>query len=265
MIRRGVVLAAWAVALLGGQAAALAQPSRRVALQRAVAAGLGVWGLQRPGNAADAPDEGMRFAPGAGNMPGKTLPEVGGLQRDRFSSSGGDTASDRDMMSRDFGSQPTGAVQPVVPPKKGKGGYLREQLTTASGQRVEVTFASPYPAIPTSAGVETRDMNSGDSAFVAAASLVGAQRLSDAPRSFFTDAILGIQGKFGAYGAPQDVKFNGDAAKGPNGREVEISFTALTPAMREVPRRILVTAIQVSPTPTLTRSRSRSRSCRSRS
>mmetsp|Transcript_25146 Transcript_25146/g.78917 ORF Transcript_25146/g.78917 Transcript_25146/m.78917 type:complete len:109 (+) Transcript_25146:630-956(+) len=108
-------------------------------------------------------------------------------------------------------------------------------------------------------------MNSGDSAFVAAASLVGAQRLSDAPRSFFTDAILGIQGKFGAYGAPQDVKFNGDAAKGPNGREVEISFTALTPAMREVPRRILVTAIQVSPTPTLTRSRSRSRSCRSRS
>ena len=216
---------------------AVTAPTTSVAFE----GGVGGLGKTKPSTGVSVNPEApaMNFAPGAGNMPGKTLPEVG-VSRDPLAS-GGDAAA------FDFERTQTGAVAPVTAPKKGKGGFLAEKLTTSSGNVVDVSFKSPFPSIPTSGGVETRDMNSGDSAFVVALSWQG-EDLAKAPQAIFTESILGLQGKYGAYGAPSDIKIIEDSSVKAGRRRIDVSFLALTPAMREVPRRILVEAIQLPET-----------------
>ena len=83
-------------------------------------------------------------------------------------------------------------------------------------------------------------IDTGDTAFVQV--MPGQGSLSGMKKSAFTDAILGSEGRYGAYGAPYDVKVLSDTKdESADSRTLEVSFTALGP-MTEVDRRAIVTA-----------------------
>lgn len=146
---------------------------------------------------------GLTFQGGAGGL-GKTKPEVGVV----FAQS---------ILDRATATQADGKV--------------RAQLLTSMGMPVDVAFESPYKL--SSSGVSTRDLSTGDSAFVVVA-----------PRTTIKDAPLKVfsaEGKFGAYGAPTELKL----VAAPSPDLLEFTFDALTPSMREVRRRVLVRSVPI--------------------
>jgi len=85
----------------------------------------------------------------------------------------------------------------------------------------------------------------GDAAYLQRVPLPAGKDLASLPAKFFTAAVLGVDGRYGAYGAPVDGKVIADVSD--NGKRlVDISFTSLSPGSAELPRRAVVTAIQPS-------------------
>jgi len=90
--------------------------------------------------------------------------------------------------------------------------------------------------------VEVRSKSSADGAFLQVAPLPAGKSLGDVDDKFITKAVFSTEGRFGAYGAPTDVK----VLKSESGttRLLDIAFSALSPGQQEVPRRALVAAVQ---------------------
>ena len=90
--------------------------------------------------------------------------------------------------------------------------------------------------------VEVRSKSS-DGAFLQVSPLPSGKNIADVKDSFFTKAVFSTEGRFGAYGAPTDIKvLSSDTVNGK--RMFEITFSALSPGQTEVPRRALVAALQ---------------------
>uniref|UniRef100_A0A7S2I576 PsbP C-terminal domain-containing protein n=1 Tax=Haptolina brevifila TaxID=156173 RepID=A0A7S2I576_9EUKA len=89
--------------------------------------------------------------------------------------------------------------------------------------------------------VEVRSKTA-DGAFLQVASLPEGKSIGDIDDRFLLKSVFSTEGRFGAYGAPVDVKILG-SEKGVK-RILEVSFNALSPGQNEVPRRALVAAIQ---------------------
>jgi len=95
-----------------------------------------------------------------------------------------------------------------------------------------------------SQGIESRDLANAESSFVQVAtkpSYVEASSVdmgtATLKKQFFAESILGQAGKFGMYGAPTDVRVTKvDSSSG----LYLLSFTTLTPSMRESDRRAYV-------------------------
>ena len=86
-------------------------------------------------------------------------------------------------------------------------GVVTAELNVA-GQPVLVTFQTPWPLLASSSGLEARDLQNSESAFV---SVIENYSNSNAEtkqgmRQLLLDSVLSPQGKFGAYGDPMDVK-----------------------------------------------------------
>jgi hypothetical protein len=81
-----------------------------------------------------------------------------------------------------------------------------------------------------------------DGAFLQVAALPSGASVADVPDSFFTRAVFSTGGRFGAYGAPTDIRVGG-SEKGSK-RMIDVAFSALSPSQTEVPRRTLIAAIQ---------------------
>lgn len=114
---------------------------------------------------------------------------------------------------------------------------------------VLVSFQAPWPLLPTTAGLEARDLQNSESAFVQV--VANANRDATTSAKAFTnlllDTVLSKEGKFGAYGTPTDVKVRtaqSDAAA----NLYSVTFTAYTPGQRESERQLLVNAVPVSST-----------------
>ena len=76
----------------------------------------------------------------------------------------------------------------------------------------------------------------GDSSFVHVASNGGA--VAELSAAFFTEAVLSADGRYGAFGAPTDVRVLSDeAARDATPRLLELSFSAVTPGGALTPRR----------------------------
>ena len=90
--------------------------------------------------------------------------------------------------------------------------------------------------------VEVRS-KAADGAFLQVAPLPSGQSMADVSDKFFTKAVFSTEGRFGAYGAPTDIKVIKSESSGAK-RLLEISFSALSPGQTEVPRRALVAALQ---------------------
>lgn len=83
----------------------------------------------------------------------------------------------------------------------------------------------------------------GDSAFLQVAALPKGKSLAEQPKGWLASQVASISGRYGAYGAPSDLKVLSDTPTS-TGRQLEISFTALSPGMAETPRRAIVAATQ---------------------
>lgn len=117
------------------------------------------------------------------------------------------------------------------------------ELVLDGGVAATVTWASEFPL---SHGmfydVETR-AKTGEGAFLQVARLPDGKSMAEVSDSFFTKAVFATEGRFGAYGAPTDIRVLSSSREGAP-RLLELSFAALSPGQTEVPRRALVAALQ---------------------
>lgn len=114
------------------------------------------------------------------------------------------------------------------------------ELLAPDGTAVLVSFSAPWPLLRTSSSIESRAISNPDSAFILVAPFTSSSTKSNGnedvfTKAFFLENVFGSQGKFGAYGAPSDVK-----VKTINRNLYAVTFTTLTPAMRESDRKVYI-------------------------
>ena len=124
-------------------------------------------------------------------------------------------------------------------------------VDTTTGTVALVSFQSPWPLLATSMGLETRDQTTSDAAFCQVVSRSFVSRSSQStssssssPKEYAREllkvlelSVLAPQGKFGMYGAPSNIRVK------PVPDEPTLymlSFTTLTPGMRESDRKYYV-------------------------
>jgi len=139
-------------------------------------------------------------------------------------------------------------------PLQNSAGVVTAELNVA-GQPVFVTFQAPWPLLPTTAGLEARDLLNSESAFV---QVVVSNNSNDPTTKqgmlqFLLDSVLSQQGKFGAYGAPIDVKVKQlSVATNDETQQTIVTcivpFTTYTPGLRESERQLLVRAVSLGGT-----------------
>ena len=125
--------------------------------------------------------------------------------------------------------------------KVGKAQVLNAELVTSDGYVATASFETPwFLQLGNYYDVEVRSKG-GDCAFLV--SKTPPQGTSSSA-SWFSDNIFGISGRYGAYGAPQDVRVLRDERDRSvdGGRLLEYSFTALK-GNAEVQRRAFVKAV----------------------
>ena len=112
------------------------------------------------------------------------------------------------------------------------------------GQRnpVRVVFTAPWPLLSSTSGLEARDLQQGESAFIQVVQtsnkqLFEPQPTASAVRELLQASVLSQQGKFGAYGAPTDAKVKAIKEKD---KTYGVTFTTLTPGLRESERQVVV-------------------------
>lgn len=112
------------------------------------------------------------------------------------------------------------------------------------GQRnpVRVVFTAPWPLLSSTSGLEARDLQHGESAFIQVVQASNKQLFEPQPsasavRELLQASVLSQQGKFGAYGAPTDAKVKAIKEKD---KTYSVTFTTLTPGLRESERQVLV-------------------------
>jgi len=117
------------------------------------------------------------------------------------------------------------------------------ELVLDGGVAATVAFQSEYPLIRGMFyDVEVRS-KSGDGAFLQVAPLPEGKNLDDVNDSFLSKAVLSTEGRFGAYGAPTDIRILKSTQQN-TGRQIELSFSALSPGQQEVPRKAILMATQ---------------------
>ena len=134
-------------------------------------------------------------------------------------------------------------------------GLVAAEIRGKDGSPILVSFESPWPLLPTSGTLETRDIRSVESAFVQVLSCDGKKwKEKKQFQALLMDSVFGAQGKFGAYGQPFDVQVK--AIPSPDSSDSDyskaslfaVTFTTLTPAMRESERKASIAAKQVGNT-----------------
>ena len=126
--------------------------------------------------------------------------------------------------------------------KIGKAQIASAELVTSDGYVATASFETPwFLQMGNYYDVEVRSKEGGDGAFLV--SKTPPQGTSSSA-SWFSDNIFGISGRYGAYGAPQDVRVLRDERDRSvdGGRLLEYSFTALK-GNAEVQRRAFVKAV----------------------
>ena len=122
-------------------------------------------------------------------------------------------------------------------PVQNAAGIISAELSI-NNQPVLLTFQTPWPLLA-SQGVEARDLQGAESAFVQVVSKNIPKELplsKQAVKKLLIDSVFSQQGKFGAYAAPTDVKVKATA----DPAVFAVSFTTFTPGLRESDRQVLV-------------------------
>ena len=138
-------------------------------------------------------------------------------------------------------TKPETGVDFLSPATQDARGLVTAELLV-EGQALRVDLQSPWPLLPTTTGYEVRDLQNPESAFL---QIVNSKDLMTGPLSkklvkqvVLQENILSSQGKYGAYGAPTDVKVQ-QVEEG-NSVLWLATFTTLTPGLRESDRRVFL-------------------------
>ncbi|GKY96192.1 hypothetical protein MPSEU_000579100 [Mayamaea pseudoterrestris] len=118
-------------------------------------------------------------------------------------------------------------------------GIVSGELLLPDASALLVNFETPksWPLL-TGNGLDARDLQTGDSAFVQIVKKAKQPTSSDQLKLVLLDSVLSIKGKFGAYGSPTDIK-----VKSTDTLDIfAVSFTTLTPGQRESERKLYVKA-----------------------
>lgn len=149
------------------------------------------------------------------------------------------------MSSRSRPSTGVVLLEEVQTSGKSDSPTVSAELVLDGGVAATATFQAE-PGYPLIRGmfydVEVRS-KAADGAFLQVAALPDGKTIDDAANSFFCKAVFSTEGRFGAYGAPTDIKVL-RSEKNPAARLLEVSFSALSPGGTEVPRKALVAAVQ---------------------
>lgn len=133
-------------------------------------------------------------------------------------------------------------------------GIVSSEIKGIDGSPILVSFQTPWPLLPTSGALEARDIRSTESAFVQVTSLSSVNNGSKwNEKKQFQNILMGSvfasTGKFGAYGQPFDVQVKKNQGSNDNDENqtslFSVTFTTLTPAMRESERKALIAAQKI--------------------
>lgn len=167
--------------------------------------------------ALGAPAASLAFDGGVGGL-GKTKPETGIVFRNADLSTDASSAT-------------------------GTANDLTNELLTPDGAPAIVSFDAPWPVLKSSTGVESRDLQNAESAFLLVTEAPKGSKAAELKKEFFIDTILGSKGKYGAYGQPIDVKIKRVSDYSREGYGLyTASFTTFTPGGRESERMVYITA-----------------------
>ena len=149
-------------------------------------------------------------------------------------------------------------VDDDIPAQQTAAGLVSAELLVdpSAGTVALVSFQAPWPLLSTSTGLEARDLATSDAAFcqVVPWSLLPSpftqqstpKEAAKALQTALEASVLAPQGKFGMYGAPSSIKVK-PVPDDPT--LFVLSFTTLTPGMRESDRKYYVS---IPPLPTTT-------------
>ena len=115
------------------------------------------------------------------------------------------------------------------------------ELLAPDGSPAVVSFNAPWPLLQTAAGIESRDIGGGfESAFVQVTEL---QKGSEIKPAQLKEAIFSSKGKFGMYGSPTDIKLRLVSPENSKSPAIYlVTFTSLTPGLRESDRKAYISA-----------------------
>lgn len=127
-------------------------------------------------------------------------------------------------------------------PIQNEKGIVSAEIKSVNGKPLRIEFQTPWPLLPTTSGLEARDLRSSESAFVQVTPEVANWQSPKVFKQLLMDSVLASQGKFGAYGTPVDIKVKPLEA---NDRKdaFSVNFTSYTPAMRESERQLWIKTV----------------------
>jgi len=126
-------------------------------------------------------------------------------------------------------------------PIQNEKGIVSAEIQSASGKPILVEFQTPWPLLPTTSGLEARNLRSSESAFIQLVPAVSDWQNRKVFEQLLLNSVLASQGKYGAYGTPTDVRVKPLNEKG----VYAVTLTCYTPAMRESERQLYIRPIQV--------------------
>jgi hypothetical protein len=125
-------------------------------------------------------------------------------------------------------------------PIQNKLGIVSAEIVSGRGNPILVEFTTPYPLLPTSTtGLEARDLQQSESAFVQVINGVKPGTSGQALYSILIDEVFASKGKYGAYGSPVDIKLSKSSQDNVENLYT-VTFTTFTPGMRESQRKLLL-------------------------
>ena len=155
----------------------------------------------------------------------------------------------------------------MMPTQNEKNGEISVEIKGCSSDGksipILVSFQSPWPLLSSSGSLESRDIRSTESAFIQVIDTsnnnkkITSNNWKDDKKVFqqlLIDTVFNSEGKFGAYGTPYDVQVKNqkrnnvgsiDSNKNEDYQYYTVTFTTLTPAMRESERIAIIGAKQV--------------------
>ena len=120
-------------------------------------------------------------------------------------------------------------------------GFVTGELLLPDGIPALVSFQIPKSYQLLAGGLEGRDIQTADSAFVQVVDRTPQPTSTSQLKSVLLDSLLSAKGKFGAYGSPTDVK-----VKNTDSLDLfVVTFTTLTPGLRESDRKVYIRSVAI--------------------